>query len=35
MTEPAQKMLKQCKIKQNYALKLFISFKMAYSYCFS
>ena len=35
MPEPAQKCEKSAILKQYYTLKLFIAFKMAYSYCLS
>ena len=34
MSEPALKCENNAIFKQNYALKLFIAFKMAYSFCF-
>ena len=35
MSEPAQKCENYAIFKQNYTLKLFVAFKMAYSCCFS
>ena len=35
MSEPAQKCYNNAIFKQNYTLKLFVAFKMAYSCCFS
>ena len=35
MSKPAQKCYNNAIFKQNYTIKLFVAFKMAYSCCFS